>query len=273
MPLHQASEAMLHYEQVGEGPDIVWVSGGGGLASDWDPYQLPFFRPDFRNTTFDNRGIGTTRCDRPQPWPLQNFARDTAELIAAVCSPPVALVGISFGAAIVQQVAIDRPDLVRCAVVMGTGARSVGWGWDFQKAEIDYRKEGGRLDGMMAVTHYAAMLYPARVLGDRELWPRLRQELSDWLATDANEESLIPQWESCLLYDQTAHLPTCQVPMHVVAFAEDVQAPPQDGEELAELAGNSEFHLFEGMGHGSIYGHTHDELNAFIRATVERYLP
>jgi len=272
MPLHQTTETALHYEQEGTGADVVWVAGGGGLASDWNPYQLPYFRDHFRNTTFDNRGIGETFCDRPQPWPLADFARDTAELIEAVCEPPVALVGISFGAAIVQQVAIDRPNLVRCAVVMGTGARSVGWGWDFQKAEIDFRKAGGRLDGLMAATHYAAMLYPARVLGDRELWPRLRQELLDWIATDANEQSLIPQWESCLLYDQTKELPSCQVPMHVVAFSEDVQAPPQDGEELAQLAGNSEFHLFEGMGHGSIYGHTHDVLNPFIKSIIDPYL-
>jgi pimeloyl-ACP methyl ester carboxylesterase len=63
----------------------------------------------------------------PQPWPIEAFARDTAELIEAVCEPPVAIVGSSLGSAIVQQVAIDRPDLLRCAVVMGTGAWSTGW--------------------------------------------------------------------------------------------------------------------------------------------------
>lgn len=31
-----------------------------------------------------------------------------------------------------------------------------------QEAEIAFRKRGGVLDGMMGVTHYAAMLYPAR---------------------------------------------------------------------------------------------------------------
>ncbi|HVQ88006.1 MAG TPA: alpha/beta hydrolase [Actinomycetes bacterium] len=272
MPQCAVPGASIHYEQVGSGPEIVWVAGGGGLATDWVPYQLPFFKADFRNTIFDNRGIGKTTCDEPMPWPVERFARDTAALIEAVCEPPVSLVGISFGSAIVQQVAIDRPDLVRCAVVMGTGSRSTSWGWDYQKAEIDLRKAGGRLDGMFAVTHYAATLYPAKVLGDRELWPKLRDELAEWLASDANEESLIPQWESCLLYDQTELLPACMVPMHVIAFAEDVQAPPQDGEELAAVAGNGHYHEFAGMGHGSIYGHTHDEMNAFIRKTIEKYL-
>ena len=272
MPQFDGSEATIHYEQIGSGPDIVWVAGGGGLAADWVPYQIPFFRQDFRNTIFDNRGIGETTTDVPLPWPLEVFARDTAELIEALCTPPVALVGISFGAAIVQQVALDRPELLRCAIVMGTGARSVEWGWDYQKAEIDFRKAGGSLEGMMAVTHYAATLYPARVLGDRELWPKLRAELLAWVDSGENESSLIPQWEACLLYDQRERLPDCTVPMHVLAFTEDVQAPPQDAEELVELTPTAELHLFEGMGHCSIYGHTHDVLNPFIGALIERYL-
>jgi 3-oxoadipate enol-lactonase len=272
MPTVNGKGAKIHYEQVGTGPDIVWVSGGGGTAADWDQYQLPFFKSDFRNTTFDNRGVGTTVAADDAPWPMEGFARDVIDLIEAVCEPPVSLVGLSFGSAIVQEVAIMRPDLLRCAIVMGTGAYSVEWGWDYQAAEIEFRRAGGRLDGMMAVTHYAAFQYPARVLGDRELWPKLRAELMAYMAQDDHEDSLIPQWDVSLRFDQRDRLPGCLVPMHVIAFTEDVQAPPQDGQELAEMAGAGEFHLFEGMGHCSIFGHTHDILNPFIKSLVGRHL-
>ena len=265
------SQATIHYEQVGAGPDIVWVSGAGDGADAWDTYQLPCFTKGFRNTTFDSRGVGTTVCDLPLPWPIEGFARDTADLIEAVCDPPIALVGLSFGAGIVQQVALDFPDLVRCAIAMGTGARSVGWTWDYQMAEIEWRRAGGRLDGMMAVTHYAAMCYPARVLGDRELWPKIRERYRAYYETDANEASLVAQWEPCVRFDQTERLPACRVPLHVIAFDQDVQAVPQDGEEVAALCPTAEYHLFEGMGHCSIYGHTHDVLNPFIRGIIERY--
>ena len=184
----------------------------------------------------------------------------------------MALVGLSFGGGIVQQVALDYPELVSVAIPMGTGAVSVGWTWDYQMAEIEWRRAGGRLDGMMAVTHYAAMYYPARVLGDRELWPKLRDELLEYYETDTAEDSLIAQWLPCVLFDQREQLPTCQVPMHVIAFDQDVQAVPQDGEEVAALVPGAEFHLFEGMGHCSIYGHTHDILNPFIRGLIERYV-
>ena len=272
MPTFEGSEAEIFYEQFGQGPDVVWVAGGGSLGSDWHPFQIPYFQRFFRNTTFDNRGIGGTTTTTDMPWPIEVFARDAAELIEAVCEPPVSLVGSSFGSAIAQQVAIDFPHLVRNAVVMGTGAWSTGWGWDFQQAEIDFRKTGGELSGMMGVCHYAAMLYPARVLGDRELWPKLREILLAWMESGENEASLIPQWEASLLFDQREQLRGCEVPFDVISYTEDIQAPPQDGREMADLMPNADYHLLDEMGHGSWFGHAHDRLNPYIKELIDRRL-
>jgi pimeloyl-ACP methyl ester carboxylesterase len=272
VPQFEGSQASIHYDQVGDGPDIVWVSGAGGAADSWDAYQLPYFKEAFRNTTYDCRGVGTTTTDRPLPWPIEDFAQDVADLIRGVCEPPVALVGLSFGAGIVQQVALDHPDLLAVAIPMGTGAKSVGWTWDYQMAEIEWRRAGHRLDGEMAFAHYMAMLYPARVLGDRDLYAKLKAEILPYYLAGGEEDSLIAQWEPCVMFDQTARLPGCRVPMHVIAFDQDVQAVPQDGEEVAELCPTAELHLFEGMGHCSIYGHTHDILNPFIEQLIRRYL-
>lgn len=145
MPFHNGSSAAIHYEQTGSGPDIVWVSGGGTLGRDWQRFQTPHFDPRFRSTVFDNRGIGSTTCDAELPWPISDFAHDLAELVEGVCDGPVSFIGSSLGSAIVQEVAIEYPALVKCAVVMGTGAWSTGWGWDYQEAEIEFRRRGGNL--------------------------------------------------------------------------------------------------------------------------------
>ena len=270
MPHFQGSQSNIWFEQEGpEGaPQLVWVGGGGARGRDWQRFQTPHFAQRFRNLVFDNRGIGGTTCTAPMPWPIESFARDLAELSAAQCNGPAIFIGSSLGSAIVQQLCIDRPDLVKCAIVMGTGAWSTGWGWDYQEAEIEFRRRGGKLDGMMGVTHYAAMLYPARALGDRVLWPKLKALLLEWIDDGDNEQSLVPQWDASLRFDQRAALPGVKVPVHVIAFAEDVEAPPQDGEELARLIPGARFHLLEGMGHGSWYGHAHEEINKVIEGIV-----
>jgi pimeloyl-ACP methyl ester carboxylesterase len=122
------------------------------------------------------------------------------------------------------------------------------------------------------VAHYAAMLYPSRALQDEELWPRIRRDLLEWMGSGENEKSLIAQWDPCLNVDQTDRLPGCEVPIHVIAFTEDIEAPPGEGKLVAQLAPKAEYHLFEGLGHGSIYGHTHDVLNPFIKELVDRYV-
>jgi pimeloyl-ACP methyl ester carboxylesterase len=272
MPHFKGTHSEIFYEQTGNGADIVWVGGGGTVGRDWQRFQTPHFDKSFRSTTFDNRGVGQTTCHAAMPWPIEAFSDDLAELAQAVCDGPAIFIGNSLGAAIVQQVLIDHPEVVRAGIVMGTGAWSTGWGWDYQEAEIEFRKAGGRLDGLMAVTHYAAMLYPARVLGDRELWPKLKAMLLEWVESGEGEDSVISQWEASLRFDQRAQLSRVRVPTHVVAFGEDIMAPPQDGEELAQLIPGAEFHLLEGMGHTSHIGHAHHEINAFLEGLARRYV-
>ncbi|WP_374307125.1 alpha/beta fold hydrolase [Dongia sp.] len=274
MPYVETVDARLFYDQSGPvgGPDIVWVGGGGTKGRDWQRFQTPHFDAKFRSTVFDNRGIGLTTSTAPMPWTIEDFAADVAAIIRGACGGrKVALIGSSLGSAIIQQVMIDYPDLERVAILMGTGAWSTGWGWDYQEAEIDFRKAGGRLDGMMGVTHYAAMLYPARALGDRDLWPRLKALMLEWMDSGSNEESLVPQWDASLRFDQREGLKNVRVPTHVLAFEEDVEAPPQDGEEVARLIPGARLHLLPGMGHGSWYGHKHDEINAVIEGIVVQY--
>jgi pimeloyl-ACP methyl ester carboxylesterase len=146
MPELTTSNARIAYRQTGSGPDIVWVSGGGDPGDTWHEWQIPAL-PGYRHTTFDNRGIGATECTQPLPWTIADFARGTSELIEAVCDPPVVVAGLSMGGFIVLQLAIDRPDLVRCGISMGTAARADGWLYDYMKAEVGFRQAGGELVG------------------------------------------------------------------------------------------------------------------------------
>jgi pimeloyl-ACP methyl ester carboxylesterase len=272
MPTLSHDQVSLYFEQSGSGPDIVWISGGGGLPEwTWVPYQLPAF-PDFRHTVFHNRGIGRTTCEQPGPWTIADFARDTAALIEHACDRGAIVVGKSMGGLIAIQLALERPDVVRLAIPMGVMARSTGWIHDYMRAEIEYRRNGGSLSGLLAVCHYASTLNPADELGDEESWTVLRRQYAGFGATEdnQNERSLILQWEACDTFDCVDRLPECSVPMHVVAFGQDVQAPPVYGRQVADLCPTAEFHMLEGHGHASLWGPLRaGEVNRLLHTIIE----
>jgi len=269
MSTFRGTGATTHYDQTGTGPDIVWSPGGDNVGSDWH-WQVDAF-PDFRNTTYDPRGAGETVALRPPPWSIADFAQDCAELIEAVCDPPVFLAGLSMGSLITLQTALDRPDLVRCAIAMGTAARCDGYLADWMTAEVDFRRAGGKLSRDLAVAHYGVLMYPPEVLADAELWPRLRRFVADSYA-ERDDDMLIGQWQACIDFDVYDKLPECEVPIHVFGFSHDVQAPWPYGKEAAERAKDGTFHYFEGLGHLSLAGHRHEAVNAKLREVISGFL-
>ena len=77
------------------------------------------------------------------------------------------------------------------------------------------------------------------------------------------------QWQACVDFDVSSSLPNCKVPIHVIGFSQDMQAPPSLGKKAAELAGNGHFHLLEGLGHLSLVGHRPGVVNGRIRSIIE----
>jgi pimeloyl-ACP methyl ester carboxylesterase len=267
MPALRLDDVDLHYEQSGSGPDIVWLAAGDNPGANWRRFQTPAFDGAYRSTTYDARGVGATRSSAPPPWSIELHAADCAALIEAVCDPPVSLVGLSMGSLIAVQLAHDRPDLVERAIAMGTCVRKTGFIREWEEAEIALRRAGVELPSAFATTHYAMQYFPAEVLGDDELWARIKP----LVAADFGERDgamLAAQWQACLDYDSTELLPRIRVPVHAVAFSEDVQTPPARVREVAELAADGHFHLLEGLGHGSAFGHRPDDVNACIRAIL-----
>lgn len=268
MAVLELPDASLFYLQEGSGPDIVWVPGGDNVAADWAD-QFAFFSSRFRNTSFDPRGAGQTVSRRDPPWSISEMAKDCADLIRAVCEPPVIVAGLSMGSLVTLQMALDYPDLVRLAIPMGAAQKPTGFCRDWMTAEVEFRKNGGRLPLDFAVHHYGAFMYPSEVLGDDELWSNLRPFVERSYGDRAGE-FLVAQWQACIDFDVTDRLPACKVPIHIIGFSQDLQAPPRFGKEAAQLAGNGHFHLLEGLGHLSLAGHRPEVVNECIARIIAK---
>ena len=270
MPTIETPAARIHYDQSGSGSEVLWLAAGDMPGSVWRDYQTPAFDDRYRNTTYDARGAGSTVDRAPSQWQIEDHAEDAAALIRAVCAAPVALVGLSMGSLIAQQLSFAYPELVRCAVLMGTCARKTGFIREWEQAEIDFRRSSRTWSPELAVVHYSFLMYPAEVLGDDEMWARVRPVVERDYGTRDDLE-LAAQWQACLDYDSTDRLPDCTVPLHVLAFEQDVQTPPARGRQVADLAPHGHFQLLPGMGHGSAYGHRPEEVNAAIAGVLAQY--
>jgi pimeloyl-ACP methyl ester carboxylesterase len=201
---------------------------------------------------------------------MEQFARDCAAIIEAYCEPPVILSGLSMGALITQQVAIDFPHLVRLAIPMGTAAKITGFTRDWMEAEIAARRQGLFMTPEFSACHYAAFAYPAQALADGALWDKVKAAYTPRFA-DRDPEMLIAQWQPCLDFDCSEGLKSCPVPIHAIAFDQDVQTPPSLVKRVADLALHGHYHELEGLGHVSLYRQAGDRVNAYLEQLIREH--
>ena len=261
----QTGDVRMRVVEDGSGPDIVFIPGGDSPAEAY--VQLfALLRDDFRCIAYDPRGVGETTAP-PAPWTMADFARDCAGVIDALCDGSAVVTGLSMGGLITQQVAIDFPDKVWLAIPMGTAAHIDGFTRDWMEAEIRLRQDGIALPDYFLPVHYAAYAYPAKALHDPTLWAEVKAAYTARFA-DRAPQDLIDQWQACLDFDCRKALPSCPVPIHVIAFSEDVQTAPAMCKVVADLAMDGHFHEIPELGHVSLLRHRPDVVTAKLRDII-----
>jgi pimeloyl-ACP methyl ester carboxylesterase len=94
-----------------------------GITDSWHSFDvlLPFIGPEWQVVVPSQRGHGGS--DKPaQGYRTSDFVADLEALIETLELPPVLVVGHSMGSTHALRLAIDRPDLVRGVVGLGTFA-------------------------------------------------------------------------------------------------------------------------------------------------------
>ncbi len=84
-------------------------------------------------------------------------------------------------------------------------------------------------------------------------------------------ERLIAQWQPCLDCDATEALATSPVPVHAIAFSEDIQTPPGLVRKVADAARHGHYHELAGLGHVSLNRHAPQTVNACLASLIAGY--
>jgi poly(3-hydroxyalkanoate) depolymerase len=107
----------------GEGPPVLLIGGVWTQVPLWDPL-LPFLS-GFRTIAFDPPGIGATALPR-RPYTVNQLAGFAAGVLDAVGVDRAAVVGVSLGGAVAQEMARSFPERVDRLVLVSTGFGALG---------------------------------------------------------------------------------------------------------------------------------------------------
>jgi pimeloyl-ACP methyl ester carboxylesterase len=108
------------YRDVGAGdPPLVLLQHFRGNLDNWDPALIDDLAAERRVVTFDNVGVGGTTGMTPNT--VEAMADGAIAFIEAMSLEQVDLLGFSIGSFVAQEIALNRPDLLR-RVVLASGA-------------------------------------------------------------------------------------------------------------------------------------------------------
>jgi pimeloyl-ACP methyl ester carboxylesterase len=118
MPYVEGAGVALHFRSHGEGPAVLLVHGMASDSQSWEPLAEQLAAHGLRAIALDRRGYGASGA--PEPYAattVQEQAEDVAALLSALDATPALLVGDGFGALVVLELLVRRPDLARGAVL------------------------------------------------------------------------------------------------------------------------------------------------------------
>jgi 3-oxoadipate enol-lactonase len=257
MPELTVNGVRIHYEEEGEGPPLLLISGLGANRLSWVPV-VPLLKDAFRCITFDNRGTGESDVP-PGPYTIDDMGNDAAALIDALGGAPVAVVGWSMGGSILQSLLINHGDKVRRAVLLSTlpSYTEIQHRWldallALRRADVDPLAQG--IVGMPWV-------FTPRMVGDHDRAFKAAQlgAQNPYPTSLAGYEA---QAHAVRTYDSRTHLPEITVPTLVLVGAEDTLTPVHQAVEIAELIPGAHLKVLPRGGHAMAVEYPDDSVYA-----------
>jgi len=246
-------------EQVGAGPDVLLIGGGGDTVESWQ-FQLDGLADRYRMTAFDNRGAGRTAMPGGRVS-VEEMADDAAGVLQALEIPSAHVAGFSGGSIVSQELALRHPDVVRSLVlqstwpVMDAYLRTwllfVRWLVEVAPSERAFL-EGFYLD-----------IYTARAHDDGTV----AQFIDEVLAFPHKQatEDLQAYLDAFLDHDTSDRLPQVAAPTLVLAGGRDSTARPSLCQAVAERIPGARFEVLEEESHQP-FQEIPDEWNARVDA-------
>src|ERR687895_1105667 len=233
----RAGDLDIWTEQVGEGPDVLLIGGGGDTVESWQ-FQLDGLADRYRLTAFDNRGAGRTVMPEG-PASVEAMADDAAAVLRALDISSAHVAGFSGGSIISQELALRHPELVRSLVLQSTWPvvdsylRSwllfVRWLVEVAPSERAF------------LEWFFLDIYTARAHNDGTVDQIIEEVLA--FPHKQSTEDVQRHLDAFVDHDATDRLPQIAAPTLVLAGGVDPGSRPELGRAVAELIPGAQFEV------------------------------
>ena len=120
MPTLTLAGLDVYYEELGDGPNLLFLNGSGS-SIEAAGQLIGRFAEHFHVLVHDQRGLGRTSVPQRQPT-MADYAADALALLDHVGWATTRVFGISFGGMVAQELAVTAPERVERLVLACTSA-------------------------------------------------------------------------------------------------------------------------------------------------------
>jgi len=260
MPYVSTNGIRLSYERAGSGEPVLMIMGQAAGGNVWTMHQVPALtKAGYEVITFDNRGIPPSDVP-PGDYSLADLVADTTGLIEELDIGPCRIVATSLGGFVATELAITRPDLVTCCVLIALRARSDALRRALSAGESALTRENVKLPASYDAPMQVIQMFSPATLNDEAtvtLW------LDIYEMSAARRTAAVGQDAIDLDSDRRDALAAVPVPCRVIAFSHDLMCPPHLVAEVAEAIPNCDYVEIGSCGHVG-YLERPEEVNAAI---------
>jgi pimeloyl-ACP methyl ester carboxylesterase len=246
-----------------EGVPVVFLHHLMAVLDDWDPRVIDGIAKERRVITFDNRGVGGS--GGKVPGTIDEMGSDAVAFIRALGLKEVDLLGFSLGGGVAQMVLLQAPELVRRAILAGTGPKGGGGVDEVTKVAVSaYLKAAVTLKDPRTF-----LFFPRTPEGKRAAkayFPRLKERTNDrdkpisFQARGAQLKAIRAAGVS-----RPDDLSAITQPVFVVNGDNDLMVDSENSVDMAARIPNAKLTIYPDSGHGGVFQH-HQQ---FVREVVD----
>lgn len=144
-----------------KGLPLVLTNYLTGTMDNWDPELMDGLAKEREVIFFDNAGVSSSEGQTPDN--IATMAKDAAAFIDALGLKKIDLLGFSIGGMVAQQITVDRPELIRRLILIGTGPRGGERMEDYSPKVWDlFKKQYPHADELLLDTFFTSSMKSQR---------------------------------------------------------------------------------------------------------------